>query len=125
MTGTTRPLSPDSSAQASQKKARLEATGNGFASSSTLRIPPSDEVSKYHNEYRNAKPYKYAAIGGLISDELVRGSLPVTNYHSGWEGLLISSSRLSLRNLETMAFEVKRVVCRDGAGSRRRQTSTR
>lgn len=76
MPGATRARSSNG-AESANKKARTN--GNGPAantvSSSTLaslHIPSAEVVQQYTAEYAKAEPYKYAAISGLIDDELVR-----------------------------------------------------
>ncbi|WVQ82610.1 hypothetical protein IAT38_004741 [Cryptococcus sp. DSM 104549] len=40
---------------------------------SSINIPAPAQVAAYRETYVNATPYKYAAIGGLLSDELLEG----------------------------------------------------
>jgi hypothetical protein len=60
------------------KKAKRGQNGAGTtpAGRSDLTLPPAEQVAAHAADYANAVPYKYAAVGGLISDDLVRLDLP-------------------------------------------------
>lgn len=51
----------------SAKRARTENGGKSI----DLSLPSGSRRAEYHADYKEASPYKYAAIGGLISDDLV------------------------------------------------------
>lgn len=48
------------------KKARLD-----VQTSTAIIRPTGDEVAAHRERYASAVPYKYADVGGLVSDELV------------------------------------------------------
>lgn len=70
-----RQRTPDSGVDRSSKRTKLSSNGaNGAAQTAAqadLTLPSADEVKRHSEDYANAVPYKYAAIGGLINDELV------------------------------------------------------
>lgn len=53
-------------AGSSAKKARMASTA-----SESLNLPSGQALSDHQAEYAASSPYKYSAIGGLITDELV------------------------------------------------------
>jgi hypothetical protein len=88
------------------------------SSDSGLSIPSGSQLSGQRERYASAQPYKYAAISGLITDDLVsmiRAEKWLTPY----------SSNVSSRSRGLMGYEVKKEVFEDGVGSRKKLTSTR
>ncbi|WVR03156.1 hypothetical protein IAU60_000146 [Kwoniella sp. DSM 27419] len=63
-----RPSSP--SGERTSKKAKPETTATALAS---IRIPSDEEVTAHRERYVQASPFQYAAIGGLLSDDLLEG----------------------------------------------------
>ncbi|ORY27313.1 putative nucleus protein [Naematelia encephala] len=50
------------------KRARIDTSTSKY-----ITLPTGDELSAHREQYAQAVPYKYAAIGGLLSDELLEG----------------------------------------------------
>ncbi|WWD22752.1 hypothetical protein CI109_107245 [Kwoniella shandongensis] len=74
----TRPRSSSTAVAPNAKKAKVEApatapSGTDKAVLGSIQIPSTEEVTAHRERYLKAEPYKYAAIGGLLSDELLEG----------------------------------------------------
>ncbi|RSH83926.1 hypothetical protein EHS25_005170 [Saitozyma podzolica] len=97
MPSAVRQRSPSSASRgASPKRARKEPAATAATAASGLSLPSGSDLDAHRTAYRSAVPYKYAAVSGLISDEILEavveesrtygvrgeeGSLPVW----GWE----------------------------------------
>ncbi|KAK8844696.1 hypothetical protein IAR55_006545 [Kwoniella newhampshirensis] len=78
MTATVRARSPSSTAPRIAKKAKVDTAttappGTDKAVLGSIQIPSEEEVAAHREKYDHAEPYKYAAVGGLLSDELLEG----------------------------------------------------
>lgn len=74
MVAASRSRSPGDTAERASKKAKVGSTSTVPTSGPAkddLSLPAPEVVKQYKDEYASAVPYKYAAVGGLIKDELV------------------------------------------------------
>ncbi|WVQ94242.1 hypothetical protein IAU59_001320 [Kwoniella sp. CBS 9459] len=72
MPSTVRPRSPEptTSGERSHKKPRAETTATALSS---IQTPTPEQIKAYREKYVQASPFQYAAINGLLSDELLEG----------------------------------------------------
>ncbi|OCF34794.1 nuclear protein [Kwoniella heveanensis CBS 569] len=77
MPSTVRPRSPEPNAtndndkdQRLNKKPKAETTATALSS---IQTPTPEQIREYREKYVQASPFQYAAVNGLLSDELLEG----------------------------------------------------